>query len=208
MSHQGIGNGRISHQRSMNLPLPCQAISPCFWRHSVSLSFLSLSHASSCWRGEDEPSSRGLFFCLLILNSCWLPVIMDSCRLCDSCVSFWFLQFSGLLPSSGLLWYSGHLYSLQTFVVLRTLDKIPQPWKCTKVWKTRKVWLTSRVRKTTKVRRLYKWWRPVTSTTPLPMRYACMGYTVLLWDLHLQYGMYFYRALKFISINCTVVRNT
>jgi hypothetical protein len=40
----------------------------------------------------------------------------------------------------------------------------------------------------------------------LPMRYASVGYTSMGFT-SMGY-MYFYRALKFVSINCTVVRNT
>jgi hypothetical protein len=48
--------------------------------------------------------------------------------------------------------------------------------------------------------------QPDTSTTPLPMRYASMGYTYF-YRISF-YGIYFYKALKFFSIDFIVVRNT
>ncbi len=47
--------------------------------------------------------------------------------------------------------------------------------------------------------------QPDTSTTPLPMRYASMGYT----SIGISFcGICFYKAFKCFSIDCTVVRNT
>ncbi len=43
-----------------------------------------------------------------------------------------------------------------------------------------------------------------TSTTPLPMRYASMGYTSMGFT---SMGRYIYKALKFLSIDFTVVSN-
>jgi hypothetical protein len=127
MSHQGIGNGRISHQRSMNLPLPCQAISPCFWRHSVSLSFLYFSLIPPLVEGGrmshhlEGCSSVSSFLTLADCQSSWtlvdfatLVLVPDSCSFLDSC---------HLLDSCSI----SNTYSLrtlevtQTFVVFQTL---------------------------------------------------------------------------------------
>ncbi len=47
---------------------------------------------------------------------------------------------------------------------------------------------------------------PNTSTPPLPLRYASMGYMYFFRISFRGIYSYFYKALKFFSIDCTVVR--